>query len=60
MRGLLVVGALAWGMGGMAPARNEVPGEAVRAQNAPGWLVWWAEGQKAARQSGKPIFLVFR
>jgi len=34
-------------------------GEAAAA-DAPRWLNDWEEGQKAARASGKPIFVVFR
>ena len=30
------------------------------AQAEPAWLSSWDEGQKVARQTGKPIFLVFR
>lgn len=52
MRWILLGGVLAWTLGG--------PASSKAAQNAPAWLVWWAEGQKAARASGKPILMVFR
>lgn len=52
MKRALLACVLALGTGG--------PQRAPQAQQPGGWLVWWAEGQKAARATGKPIFMVFR
>ncbi len=35
-------------------------GKADDKQHAPRWLNDWEEGRKAARASGKPLFVVFR
>lgn len=60
LRVCILGGALFGGLGDPGPGGPASAEAAVRAQKAPPWLVWWAEGQKAARQSGKPIFMVFR
>ncbi len=51
--------AAALGLCGWNPGRAtkaEMPGK----PEAPRWLSGWEEGRKAARDSGKPIFVVFR
>jgi hypothetical protein len=52
-------GALTFGVGAIvSTAALEPP--AVQAQGEPVWLNSYAAAQTAARQAGKPIFLVFR
>ena len=51
--------ALAAGTVGVFPSNRETTEAAVDAQ-AGGWLIYLAEGQKAAQKTGKPIFLVIR
>ena len=58
-RTLILGGALAFGFGALAPgAVPDLP--AARAQGEGVWLKSYAAAQVAAREAGKPIFLVFR
>jgi hypothetical protein len=41
-------------------AAQAAPVEAQNAKKAPGWLASYEHARAQARQSGKPIFLVFR
>ena len=55
----LLGGALSLGLGALATGAIVAPSP-LQAQGDPVWLKSYAEAQAAARQSGKPIFLVFR
>ena len=46
---------LLYGLGGGTAAADE-----PKKPDAPRWLSDWEEGKKAARASGKPLFVVFR
>lgn len=46
------VQAILLGLCSLSSARGETP--------PPRWLSDWEEGRKAARASGKPLFVVFR
>jgi hypothetical protein len=57
-RAWMLGSTLALGLGAVAAgAITEAP---ARAQDSTGWLGSFEAAQAAARQSGKPIFLVFR
>jgi hypothetical protein len=51
--------ALAFGLGVLAIGTLPPP-PVARAEGEPVWLDSYEAGQAAARQSGKPVFLVFR
>jgi hypothetical protein len=53
MNRMLVASALTIGL-------TILPAEAQNAKKAPGWLASYEQAKAQARQSGRPIFLVFR
>jgi len=58
-KAFMLGGALTFGLGAVvATAVLEPP--AAQAQGEPVWLNSYAAAQSAAKQAGKPIFLVFR
>lgn len=58
-KAMMLGGAVALGLGGLVTAPL-VKLPAARAQGEAVWLNNYGAAQAAARQAGKPIFLVFR